>query len=167
MKEIFERRSVRSFTDREVEKEKIEMLLRAAMQSPTGGDQREWHFVVVTDRETLNKLGDCSAHAASTKTAPVVIVPCADMSKCMFPELWEQDLGASAQNILLEGFHLGLGCVWQAVAPYADREEAVKKVLKLPDNIRPFAFVSVGYSDNIPPKEDRFDKSRVHLEKWR
>ena len=166
VKEIFERRSVRSFIEKDVEAEKVGRLLRSAMQAPTGGDQREWHFVVVKDRSQREELGRCSPYAESVRSAPVVIVPCADMALCRFRELWEQDLASSTENILLEAVHLGLGAVWQAIAPLEEREEAVKKVLHLPENVRPFALISVGYPAKVPVKEDRFDRTRIHEERW-
>ena len=46
MKEIFERVSVRSYTDQPVEAEKIEDILRAGMCAPSAGNERPWHFVV-------------------------------------------------------------------------------------------------------------------------
>ena len=56
MKEIFERRSVRKFADREVEAEKLEAVLRAGMAAPSAGNQRPWEFYIVRDRKKLEAL---------------------------------------------------------------------------------------------------------------
>ena len=56
MKEIFNRRSIRKFKDQEVEPEKIEKLLRAAMQAPSAANQQPWEFIVVKERESLLKI---------------------------------------------------------------------------------------------------------------
>ena len=81
MNSIMKRRSIRKYLDRAVEPEKIESLLRAAMQSPTGHNTQDWEFVVVTGpemRETLSKLGPYSGFAAA---APLQIAVCANGEK--------------------------------------------------------------------------------------
>ena len=56
MNEIFTRRSVRKYADKPVEKEKVEKLLRRAMQAPSATNQQPWEFIVVDDKELLKKL---------------------------------------------------------------------------------------------------------------
>ena len=51
MKEIFERRSVRTYTDRDITPDEEERLLRAGMQAPSAGNERPWHFIVIRSRE--------------------------------------------------------------------------------------------------------------------
>lgn len=53
---IFSRTSIRTYQDRTVEPQKIELLLRAAMSAPSGKDQRPWEFVVVNERPILDSL---------------------------------------------------------------------------------------------------------------
>ena len=53
---IDRRRSVRSYQNREVEPEKIEKLLRAAMQAPSAGNQQPWEYLVAQDSDTLQRL---------------------------------------------------------------------------------------------------------------
>ena len=55
---IFNRKSVRKYTERPVEKEKLETLVRAGMAAPSSRDRRPWEFVIVTDRDLLDKMGD-------------------------------------------------------------------------------------------------------------
>ena len=52
MNSIFKRRSIRKYEEKPVENEKIHLLLKAAMSAPTARNQREWEFVVVTDRRS-------------------------------------------------------------------------------------------------------------------
>ena len=74
MKEIYERRSVRSYSDKYVKEEKIEQILKAGMQAPSAGNQRPWEFLVVRDREILEKLAEASPYAKCVDKAPVAIV---------------------------------------------------------------------------------------------
>ncbi|MBQ1576745.1 MAG: nitroreductase family protein, partial [Oscillospiraceae bacterium] len=74
MKELFERVSIRKFTDEPVPDEKIRAILRAAMAAPSAGNQQPWEFYVVHDRAMLEKLSEVSPYAGCTKKAPVAIV---------------------------------------------------------------------------------------------
>lgn len=162
MNAIFKRVSVRKYEDRPVEVEKIEQILRAAMAAPSAGDQRPWEFYVVRDKEAIQKLSECSPYSGCAAGAPVVIIPCLKTQDLRFPELDEIDLAIATEHILLEATELGLGAVWLAIAPIDERMEAVEEVLGLPDNLRPFALVPVGYPAEDRPQEDRFDPSRIH-----
>ena len=121
---IDRRRSVRSYQNREVEPEKIEKLLRAAMQAPSAGNQQPWEFLVV------------------------------------------QDLGAAAENLLLEAVNQGLGAVWAGIHPFAERVDAVRELFSLPPELMPFAIIAVGYPEKADANHfiDRYDPSRVHYE---
>ena len=70
MKEIFERVSIRKYTDQPVEEEKILAILRAAMAAPSAGNQQPWEFYIVRDRSKLEELSRVSPYAGCTKTAP-------------------------------------------------------------------------------------------------
>ena len=58
MEAIFNRRSIRKYEEKPVEKEKIEKLLRAAMQAPSAANQQPWEFIVVEDKTGLKKLSE-------------------------------------------------------------------------------------------------------------
>ena len=52
---IFERRSVRKYTEQKIAPEKIDRMLRAAMQAPSATNQQPWEFIVIDDKETIVK----------------------------------------------------------------------------------------------------------------
>lgn len=161
MKEIFGRISVRKFENRQVESDKCEKLLRAAMAAPSAGNEMPWEFVVVRNKEILHKLSKCSPYAKPAADAAMVIVVLGNDKNYKFQECVIQDLSAATENILLEAVHLGLGGVWLGIAPLEERMEAVSNVLNLSDNLHPFALVALGYPDVEIKKENRFDKSRI------
>ena len=138
MKEIFERISVRKYEDKPVEKEKIEQILRAAMAAPSAGNQQPWEFYVVTDKDKIQALSECSPYSGCAKNAPAVLVPCYRTEGLMFPEFDKIDLAIATENAWLEITALGLGGVWLAMAPIEDRVEKVSKVLNTPNNLVPF-----------------------------
>jgi len=162
MKEIFSRASVRKFKEKKVEETKVELLLRAAMAAPSAGNQQEWEFVIVTDRELLNKLSTTSPFASPLKNSQLAIVVLGNKERMKYPENWEQDLGAATQNILLEAVHCGLGCVWLGIAPLQERINKVSQVLNLPANILPFSIVSIGYPNSDVRPQDRFNQNYIH-----
>lgn len=76
---ILKRTSVRSYEDRAVESEKVEKLLRAGMAAPTAVNKQPWHFIVVTDKNQLQKLSEANPNAGMAAKAPLAIVVCGDM----------------------------------------------------------------------------------------
>lgn len=161
MNSIFHRTSVRDFTDKPVEQENIELIMKAAMAAPSAGNQQPWEFYVVTDKQKLGSLAACSPYAGCTKKAPMAIVLCYK-EDVMFPECVEIDLSACAENILLEADSLGLGAVWLGIAPVQDRMDKVKEVIGIPDRLKAFAIIPCGYPVNIKEQQDRFDEKRIH-----
>jgi nitroreductase len=168
MNAIFTRRSVRKYLKKAVEGEKIERLLKAAMQAPSAGNQQPWEFLVVCDEAMRYKLSEVSPYAGPVKEAPlaIVILGNEDGESVRFPEYLPQDLAAATENLLLEAVELGLGAVWLGVAPVEERMAAVRKLFVLPESVMPFAVVAVGYSEMENVYVDRYQKRKVHYEKY-
>lgn len=161
MNTIFHRTSIRKYTDRQVEDEKVERLLRAAMAAPSAGNQQPWEFYVVTDRDTLTALSQCSPHAAMLGNAPLGIVVCCK-TDCRMPEYAQIDCSAAVENILLEADYLNLGAVWLGVAPLKERMDAARRVLNIPEHLYAFSFIACGYPAEEKEQQDRYDEARVH-----
>jgi nitroreductase/flavin reductase (DIM6/NTAB) family NADH-FMN oxidoreductase RutF len=157
MNAILSRTSVRSYTDQAVEPEKIEQLLRAGMAAPSAVNKQPWHFVVVTERQTLDALGDANPHAGFIKQAPLAIVVCGDMTKALEGggrEFWIQDCSAATENILVAATGLGLGATWTGTYPAQERCQAVAQVLQLPETLIPLNTIVIGYPDaDVQPKD--------------
>ena len=112
---IHARTSIRSYQPKEVEDEKIEQLLRAAMAAPTATNRQPWAFIVIRDKETMNELGSTLPYAKMVKDAPLAIAVCGDLTKAISGagiEYWVQDASAASENLLLATQALGLGAVW-------------------------------------------------------
>lgn len=163
MSVIFNRTSVRKYENKEVEAEKIDKILRAAMAAPSAANQQPWEFYVVKNKETLAALADCSPYGGCIKDAALAIVP-VYRKEMMMPDFADIDMAAATQNILLEVTELGLGAVWIGIAPLADRMENVRKVLNVPEHLQPYAIIPIGYPVADAKQQDRFDATRVHFE---
>ncbi|GHU50897.1 NADH oxidoreductase [Clostridia bacterium] len=166
MKEIFTRISVRKFIDRDVSKEDVEKLLRAAQQAPSAANQQPWEFVVIRDREILKKVAESNPYAEAFVNAPVGIVALINENGITFPQCAEHDVSAAVENLLIEGVSLGLGTVWLAIAGFEERAAAVGAVLGLPDGVRAFAAVAVGYPGEGRAVTSRYNPEKVHYDKY-
>ena len=135
---IFARKSVRTYTPQPIEKEKVDLLVKAAMAAPTAVNKQPWAFVVVDDRKVLDKLAAELPYAKMT----------------------------ASENLLLAAESMGLGAVWTAVYPENDRIAKVRSVLSLPDHIIPFNLIPVGYPQHREEAKDKFKTENIHYNKW-
>ncbi len=167
MKEIFERRSIRKYTEKDVPDWMVTELLKAAMSAPSAGNQQPWEFIIIKNRQTLDKIPAIHPYSQMLTGAPVAIVVCGDLKKERHAGYWVQDCSAAIENLLIEVQHLDLGAVWLGVYPREDRVDGIKKLLGLPDDVIPLAVISIGFpAEQKSPSVERFDENRIHLEKW-
>lgn len=167
MNSIFYRRSIRNFTDKDVECEKIERILRAAMQAPSAHNFQPWEFIVVESEDKKNEISMMSPYATPAKKAKISIVILGNTKLVERDNMWlQQDLGAAVQNMLLQIVEEGLGGVWLGFYPEIERVEKIKKYFNLPEHIIPFGVVALGYSDEENKFVDKYDETKVHCERY-
>lgn len=150
------RRSVRSFTDKPVEKETLLKLLEAAVWAPSGGNGQTWRFVVVTEEQVMKKIKMVSPGLLGRPPAVIIIAQDMNLAKHRGgktrPEsITRMDSAMAAQNIMLAAHEMGLGtCV---IASF--HAGAVAKILGMPEHILPHLLVSVGHPAVDPPPPER------------
>ena len=165
IKAIKERRSVRKYLENPIPREEIKALLEAAMLAPSACNSRPWRFVVITQRETLNKLADNHNHAKMLYKAPVAIIICAlakeqaknDIAKDFYP----QDCAAATQNILLQATEMGLASCWCGVYPKEPFVAAVNEILGLPEDEIPFNIIAIGKGEDLPKIRGFYEAEKV------
>ena len=160
---IMNRKSVRNYTPQPVKKELLDTLVRAGMAAPTSRDIRPWEFIIITDNEILQSLGEKLPFAKMLKETKQAIVVCGDSIKS---DAWVQDCSAATENILLAAESLGLGAVWTAAFPYPDRIKAVSETLKLPANIIPLCVIPLGYPAGKNTPKNKYNPSVIHYNVW-
>lgn len=160
---IFRRRSVRQYTDAAITRDDIQGLLEAGMAAPSASNKRPWHFVVSSDRPTLEALAGGHPFGKMLARAPLAIAVCADPSLSRW---WTQDCSAATENILLAASELGLGAVWLGCHGAPDRERSVREILAIPDHISVLSLVSIGHPAEKKAARTQFDPTRVHNERW-
>lgn len=152
------RRSVRAFTNEPVSDEEVTQLIDAARWAPSAGNIQPWEFVVVRDTEIKRGLSAAALDQTFIEEASVVIVVCANQMRsgrgygsrgvnlyCL------QDTAAATQNMLLAAQALRLATCWVG----AFNEEEARKVLKIPNGIRPVAIIPVGHPAEKPMARSR------------
>lgn len=163
---ILTRRSIRAYTDQPIPSETINLLLRAAMQAPSAGNQQAWQFIVLTERNRLNALAEVLPYGKMLTTAPLGIIVCGDLEIEKSTGYWIQDCSAATQNILLAAHGLGLGAVWLGVTPREERVREVRKVMGMPETVIPLCAIAVGYPAEKKSPTNRYEASRVHFNAW-
>ena len=150
---IFERKSVRNYTDEKVPDDIIENLLKAGMQAPSSCNAQPWEFIVVSKPE--DKLAISRMHRFAKPA-----------EKASHLGMIEQDLGACNENILLQATHEGLGAVWLGFHPIEDRTLKLKEYLNIPDHCIPFSVICVGWPAHESEVKLRFDETKVHFDRY-
>lgn len=169
LENILQRRSVRHFIGKPVDREMIAILLEAAMAAPSARNRQPWTFVAVTERETLDKMAGGLPRTRMLFSAAAAIIVCGDSTVPLdegAEDLWYLDAAACSENILLAAQALGLGAVWSALYPYAERMGHVSTALGLPLHVTPFSVIPLGYPAGEEMPRDKFRPERIHWETW-
>ena len=168
LENIHSRKSVREFTSEPVSDADIQTMLKAAMAAPTAINFQPWRFVVVNEREALDSLADQLPYAKMLKQAPLAIVVCGETLWMGGEEnpFWPLDCSAATQNLLLTAEALGLGAVWTAAYPDADRCKAISDALGLPSTVKPLCVVPIGHPAGENQPRDKWNPENIHYGKW-
>ncbi len=161
---ILARRSIRSYTDEPVSEEHITAMLEAAMSAPSGMNRKPWHFVVVSERERLDRLGATTKSWGMLKEAPLAVVVCGDPG--ISEKYWDQDSIAALENLLIAVSMLGLGGVWLGCHPNPERVGPVREILGIPAPVVPIAVLSIGHPAEEKEPRTQYDEERVHRNGW-
>jgi nitroreductase len=163
---IHTRRSIRQYQDRSIPEEVINKLLAAAMAAPSARNQQPWEFIVVTRKDLLERISTVNPYADMAAAAPVAILICGNLEIETSPGYWVIDCAAATQNLLLAAHALGLGAVWTGTYPNEDRMDGYTELFDLPEQILPHSLVVIGYPQEQPSDQDRFQVDRIHYNGW-
>ena len=152
---IRKRRTIRRYSQRSVERDKLTALIDAARLAPTGGNMQQLRYVVVRTAETVNKVFEQTAWAAMVKpkrnpeigkTAPTAFIAVTSKNAGAGQNA---NAGAAIQNILLKAVELELGCCW--IGSFDKKQ--THQILGLADDTEILFLVAVGYPDESPVSE--------------
>ena len=147
---IFNRRSIRSYENREVPEEVLTQILEAGRQAPSAANRQPIHFIVVKDNE-LKKNFSSLQFNSFIKEAPIVIVGCADVNSLLTGKWAVVDTAISMQSMVIAAWTLGVGSCWIG----AFNEEKVKETLKIPEKWKIIALITLGYPAEQPKQRKK------------
>jgi nitroreductase len=164
---ITSRRQVRSFTSDPIPREELERILEAGRRAPSSRNGQPWDFVVVTDKDQMERLSHVWQGAGWTAGAAATIalvMPDAEGSEALVGRF---DLGQAAMQMMIAatGFGIASG---QAVC----RDQSLaQEVLGFPDGKHCLLLIAVGYAADRPLKPIRRPSRRpfddvVHFGTW-
>lgn len=151
---INERRSVRAYRETAVEDEKLNLVLEASRLSPSARNRQEWKFVVVRERDTLERLAEAAPNGKFLASALVAIVACATEGEYVMScgqLAGTVDTSIALAYMILQAHALGLGTCWLG----GFSEEAVKDILAVPTEARVVAITPLGYPAETPTGKPR------------
>ena len=164
------RRSIRAFSGRPVEREKLDLLIEAALRAPAQQGKPPWEFVVVRDSETIRQLSLAKAHgSAFLKEAALVVVVCAHPQ---ISDVWVEYASIATLLLHLEAHDLGLGSCWVQVRlrehdEQRSAEQYIAEIIGADRATAVEAMVAIGYpaetkaghpTSSLPYDKVRFEK---------
>jgi nitroreductase len=166
---ILTRRSIRKFTDEEVDQSILETILEAGRMAPSAGNLQPTYFVVVKNSEMKQKLQAAAFGQYCIGSCSVVIAVCADPERSsQYGEIGRTkwcllDCANATQNMLLAAHANGYGACW--VGGFNEKE--VQKLLGLPERFRVVSLIPIGKpAENPDVPERRPLQDIVRWEKW-
>lgn len=165
------RRSHRKFTGEEISGDTVQLILRAALMSPTSKSQRSWHFVVVDDKMDLEKLSDAKDLGGQfIKGAAMAVVVLGDP---MQNDCWVEDGAIAAISMQYQAEDLGLGSCWvqmrgRGLSDGTSADEVIRGILDIPENLSCLCVVAFGHKadERKPQNEDKLKWENVHVAKY-
>jgi nitroreductase len=164
---IKQRRSIRSYTKKQVPEDDIRTIIDAGIYAPNGGGniEQDIYFTIIQNKDILSKINVSAKSFAGRSgmkwlkelgnnndfnclyNAPtLIIISYKKDSVCAV-----YDCSAVTQNMLLAAESIGLGACWlyfplQAFEP--DGNDELLKELKIPNEYKPITSIIVGYKEN-------------------
>ena len=163
---ILTRKSVRSYTGAHVDDELVEKIMLAGTRAPSGMANEPWRFAVVRDPKVKGEIAQLTKHTKVLEGADVLICLFMDNSVGYNATKDANTIGACAENMLLAAAGLGLGAVWLGLHPIQEAEEAMRQMLAIPEEVVPFAVVSIGHPGEQKAPHEAYEAERVHWERF-
>lgn len=168
---IRNRRSTRLFTDQPLEPEQVEEILRAALMAPASKRKNPWQFVVVEDKEMLERLAECKPHGAEfLKGCALAVVVLADV---MISDVWIEDASIASIYMQLQAEDLGLGSCWCQVRNREREDESgageyIRQLLDIPYQLEVLSIIGFGHKaqERKPFDESRLQWEKVHIDRF-
>jgi len=156
---IYRRRSIREFTDKEISREQLHEIVKAAIWAPSGLNNQPWRFAVIKAPEIKEQVAEQTHYGHIVRNANALIAVYLSKEDMYDTVKDTQSAGACIQNILLAAEALDLGAVW--LGQILKNKVEVNKILGLTDSFDLMAVVALGYPLHHKQKSRRKDISEL------
>ncbi len=163
------RRSVRRYTEEKISDEQLKQIVSAALLAPSGHSKYPCEFIVVKNRELLEKMSHCRKNVAKMlEGAAAAVVVIADKNKS---DTYVEDSCVAMMSMELLATSLGIGNCWiqirnREAEDDSSSENYLRGLLNFPENFACQAILSLGYPAK-PPKARELDKLNFDKISWR
>jgi len=167
------RRSIRKYKNKKIENEKIDILKKVALLTPSSKSKRGWEFVFVDNKDKLKKLSEVKPHGGHmiADSALTIVVSVEKENN----DVWIEDGSAAISYLHLACHEMGLGSCWVQIRKRKldyekdiDSGMLVQDILELPKSKKVLAMLSIGYPDE--EKEDydldNLKYNQIHINKY-
>ena len=164
---IMSRRSIRKYKLQQAPADVVQKVVEAGFAAPSAHNQRPCHFIIIDDRDILNKIAEVNQHAKMLAAASFAVAICFDDTPKVVPGLVIDDCSAAAENMLLAANALGYGSVWVGIHHDEVKQKNAKAALKVPDGVKITSIIAVGISDETPaPRSKAANPKVIHKNVW-
>jgi len=166
------RRSTRKYASEQLDSEEVDLLMKAALMSPTSKNSQPWEFILVDDKDTLARLALCKPQGATfiEQSALSIVVGC-DVEKS---GAWIEDAAIASIMLQLQAEDMGLGSCWTQIrgrftAAGEPSEKYIRELLNIPSNIHILSVIAIGRKaeSKKPFDESNLLWERLHWNGWR
>jgi len=155
---IRKRRSVRKYTGDPIPRHDLETIVDAGRLAATGGNRQPWIFIVITERDTIDKL---KVAAQWMGQAGAIIAVVLDPTT----RWWVEDGSAAIENMLVASTALGYGSCWLEgwTLPH---EDEFKTLLGIPEDKRLLTLIPIGVPVDWPTREKKSLEDVIRWQKY-
>ena len=165
------RRSIRKYKKQEIEKSKIEKLIKAVLLSPSSKAVYPCEFIFITNKVLLAKLSKSKPYgSAFLANAALGIVVIADSTKS---DVWIEDASIATTFIILAAEAISLGSCWIQIrkrnhSEIISSEEYIRNILSIPENMRVLSIVGIGYPNETksPKLEEDLQHKKIFFNEY-
>lgn len=156
------RKSIRSYKTKEIEEEKLNYILEAFRKAPSAKNLQPWKLVVVKNKKVIKDLAIACNNQTFLEDAPVMIAACAIEEEAYgrmggYMNSYPIDIALALEHLILAAAEQGLGTCWIG----AFKEQLVKDILGVPDDVRVVALTPVGYPEREASTRGRKPLSEI------
>lgn len=165
---LIKRRSIRKFKDELLQPEETEMILKAALLSPTSKNSHSWQFIVVEDKAMLEKLSHSKEHGSKfiADCALAVVV----LGNPLVSDVWVEDASIASIAIQLQAEDIGIGSCWVQIREREYNEQTqsadyIRDILDIPMPYEVLSVIAFGKKEKErrPNNPDTLQWENVHI----